>query len=85
MLQTVKVNGHSALVSAYSDQLTIVQSDGTRHVPIRQIARISHRTGMRTRIDLVLQTGEVLTIRGLKHRDVQQAYRIMVRLASTGS
>jgi hypothetical protein len=82
VLQTVKVNGRAAWFSAYSDRLTIVESDGTRSIPIRQVARISHRTGLRTRLDLVLKDGEVVSIRGLKARDVQQAYRILVRLAA---
>jgi hypothetical protein len=82
VLQTVKVNGSSALVSAYSDHLSIVQSDGTRTIPINAIARISHRTGLRSRLNLVLQSGEEVVIRGLKAKDVQRAYWIIVQLAS---
>jgi hypothetical protein len=82
VLRTVKVNGHSAVVSAYSDHVSIVQSDGTREIPIHAIARISHRTGMRSRLTLVLQTGEELVIRRLKAKDVQRAYWIFVQLAS---
>jgi hypothetical protein len=77
------VNGHSAWVSAYTDHLSIVESDGTRNIPIHAIARVSHRTGMRSRLNLVLQSGEELVIRGLKAKDVPRAYRIIVRLAST--
>ena len=82
VLQTVKVNGNGALISAYSDHLSIVQSDGTRDIPIHAIARVSHRTGMRTRLNLFLQSGEELVIRGLKAKDVQRAYWIIVQLAS---
>jgi hypothetical protein len=83
VLQSVKVNGRSAWFSAYTDHLSIVGSDGTRDIPIGQVARISHRTGLRSRLDLVLHDGEVLSIRGLKARDVPKAYRILVRLATT--
>ena len=51
----------------------------------RAVARIAHRTGMRSRLDLVLHSGERLVIRGLKARDVVKAYRILVRLAADAS
>jgi hypothetical protein len=82
VLRSVKVNGHSAWVSAYTDHLSIVESDGTRNIPIHAIARVSHRTGLRGKLTLVLQSGEELLIRGLKTRDVQRAYWIIVQLAS---
>ena len=82
VLRTVKVNGHGAVLSAYSDHLSIVQSDGTRDIPIHAIARISHRTGMRSRLTLVLQSGEELEVRRLKAKDVTRAYGILVQLAS---
>jgi hypothetical protein len=83
VLQTVKVNGHSAWFSAYTDRLTIVESDGTREIPIRSVARISHRTGTRSKLVLDLHSGDALVIRGLKPRDTQRAYRILVQLASS--
>jgi hypothetical protein len=85
VLRSVKVNGQRALISAYSDHLSIVQSDGTRDIPINAIARVSHRTGMRSRLNLVLQSGEELVIRGLKAKDVTRAYWILVQLASRGT
>ncbi len=85
VLRSVKVNGHSAWISAYRDHLSIVQSDGTREIPINALARVSHRTGMRSRLNLVLQSGEELVIRGLKAKDVPRAYWIIVQLASKTS
>jgi len=85
VLRSVKVNGQSAWISAYRDHLSIVQSDGTRDIPINALARVSHRTGMRSRLNLVLQSGEELVIRGLKAKDVPRAYWIIVQLASKGS
>jgi hypothetical protein len=82
VLRSVKVNGQSAWISAYRDHLSIVQSDGTRDIPINAIARVSHRTGLRSRLSLVLQSGEELVIRGLKAKDVPRAYWIIVQLAS---
>jgi hypothetical protein len=83
VLRSVKVNGRSAWLSAYADHLSIVQSDGTRDIPIQSLARVSHRTGMRSRLTLVLKSGEELVVRGLKARDVPRAYRIIVRLAAS--
>jgi hypothetical protein len=84
VLQSVKVNGRSAWFSAYTDHLSIVRSDGTRNIPIREVARITNRIGMRTgRIGLVLVDGEQIVIRGVRARDVPIAYQILVRLAST--
>ena len=85
VLRSVKVNGRSAWLSAYRDHLSIVQSDGTRDIPINAIARVSHRTGMRSRLNVVLQSGEELVIRGLKAKDVPRAYWIIVQLASKKS
>jgi len=85
VMRSVKVNGQSAWVSAYRDHLSIVQGDGTRDIPINAIARVSHRTGMRSRLNLVLQSGEELVIRGLKAKDVPRAYWIIVQLASKKS
>ena len=82
VLQSVKVNGRAAWFSAYSDHLSIVTSDGTEDIPIRRVARISHRTGLRSRLDLAMVDGEVVSIRGLKARDVPTAYRVLVRLAA---
>jgi hypothetical protein len=85
VMRSVKVNGQSAWVSAYRDHLSIVQSDGTRDIPINAIARVSHRTGVRSRLNLVLMSGEELVIRGLKAKDVPRAYWIIVQLASKKS
>jgi hypothetical protein len=83
VLQKVKVNGRGAVLSVYADRIMIVNADGTRRIPITDVARIAHKAGIRTgRITLTLGDGEQLDVRGLRARDTPTAYRIMVRMAS---
>jgi hypothetical protein len=82
VLNSVKVNNRSALVSAFSDRLVIVESSGTRVIPISELARITHKNGVRSgRLGIVTADGEELVIRGLRARDTPAAYQILVRLA----
>jgi hypothetical protein len=82
VLNAVKVNNRSALVSAFSDRLVVVDRDGTRTIPIGELARITHKNGVRTgRLGIVTADGEELVIRGLRARDTPAAYQILVRLA----
>ena len=83
VLSSVKVNRRSALVSAFPDRLVIVDSTGTRNIPIRDLARITHKAGVRTgRLGIVTVDGEELVIRGLRARDTPTAYQVLVQLAS---
>lgn len=83
VLQSVKVNGRTALVSAFTDRLMIVTGDGTRTIPIGDLARVTHKMGVRSgRIGIVTVDGEELLIRGLRTRDTPTAYQVIVRLAS---
>ncbi len=83
VLQTVKVNNRPALVSAFPDRLVVVESTGTRAIPIGDLARIAHKGGLRTgRIMITTVDGEQLVIRGLRARDTPAAYQVLVRLAS---
>lgn len=83
VLKSVKVNNRSALVSAFPDRLVIVDSSGTRAIPIGALARITHKAGVRSgKLGIVTMDGEVLQIRGLRARDTPTAYQILVRLVS---
>jgi ABC-type hemin transport system substrate-binding protein len=82
VLNSVKVNNRAALVSAFPDRLVIVNRDGTRTIPIRDLARITHKAGIRTgRLGIVTVDGEELIIRGLRSRDTPTAYQVLVQLA----
>jgi hypothetical protein len=84
VIQSVKVDGRPCWVSAFSDHVAIIFSDDTRTIPIRDIARITHKTGIRTgRIGIVTVGGEQLVIRGVRARDTAVAYQILVKLASS--
>ena len=83
MLETVKVNGRAAQLFAFPDRLLLVDTDGPRTIPIRDLARIAHKAGLRTgRLVLRTADGEELLVRGLRSRDTATAYRILVQLAS---
>jgi hypothetical protein len=83
VLETVKVNGRAAQLFAFPDRLLLVDPDGPRTIPIRDLARIAHKAGLRTgRIVLRTVDGEELLVRGLRARDTATAYRILVQLAS---
>ncbi len=82
ILNSVKVNNRAALVSAFPDRLVIVDRGGTRNIPIRDLARITHKAGIRTgRLGIVTVDGEELIIRGLRSRDTPTAYQVLVQLA----
>jgi hypothetical protein len=82
VLSSVKVNNRTALVSAFSDRLVIVNRDGTRKIPIRDLARITHKAGVRQgRLGIVTVDGEELVIRGLRAKDTPTAYQVLVQLA----
>ena len=82
VLNSVKVNNRAALVSAFPDRLVIVTRDGTRSIPIHDLARITHKAGIRAgRLGIVTVEGEELIIRGLRARDTPTAYQVLVRLA----
>jgi hypothetical protein len=82
ILNSVKVNGRTALVSAFTDRLVIVDRNGTRVIPIAELARITHKAGVRSgKLGIVTVDGEVLAIRGLRSRDTPTAYQVLVRLA----
>jgi hypothetical protein len=83
VLQKIKVNGRAAVLSAFDDRLMLVTGDGTRTIPIGDLARIAHKAGVRTgRLMITLTDGELLVVRGLRSRDTPTAYTILVRLAS---
>ena len=78
ILNSVKVNGRAALVSAFPDRLVIVDRDGTHTIPISDLARITHKNGVRSgRLGVVTVDG-----RGLRSRDTPTAFQLLVRLAS---
>jgi hypothetical protein len=82
ILSSVKVNGRAALVSAFTNRLVIVDGSGTRVIPIGDLARITHKSGLRCgRIGNVTGDAEELVIRGLRARDTPTAYQVLVRLA----
>ena len=61
ILNSVKVNGRAALVSAFTNRLVIVDRTGTRVIPIGDLARITHKSGVRSgRIGIVTVEGEEL-------------------------
>lgn len=83
VLQQVKVNGRASVLSAFDDRLMLVNGDGTRTIPMSDLARIAHKAGLRTgRLVITLTNGEVLVVRGLRSRDTPTAYTILVSLAS---
>ena len=83
VLNSVKVNGRPALVSAFEDRLVLVTSDGTRNVPIGDLARIAHKAGVRTgKLMITTVDNESLVVSGLRSRDTPTAYQILVRLAT---
>jgi hypothetical protein len=83
ILSSVKVNGHAALVSAFNDRLVVVDRNGTRTIPIKDLARITHKAGVRTgRLGIVTTDGERLEVRGLRSRETPVAFQLLVRLAS---
>jgi hypothetical protein len=82
VLQTVKVNGRPAQLLAFPDRLLLVDPSGSRAIPVRDLARIAHKAGLRKgRLLITTGDGEILEIRGLKTRDTPTAYRILVGLA----
>jgi hypothetical protein len=82
ILNSVKVNGRAALVSAFTNRLVIVDKNGTRVIPIGDLARITHKSGLRSgRLGIVTVDGEELDVRGLRARDTPTAYQVLVRLA----
>ena len=48
ILNDVKVDRRTALVSAFADRIVIVTHLGTRAIPASSIARINHKAGLRT-------------------------------------
>ena len=83
VLKTVKVDGRAAQIFVFPDRLLVVDTTGSRTIPIRHLARIAHKAGLRTgRIMLTMVDGEELVIRGLKSRDTPTAYQILVSLAT---
>jgi hypothetical protein len=83
ILNSVKVDRRAALVSAFTDRLVIVDRDGTRTIPFREVARITHKAGIRAgRLGVTTVDGEHLEIRGLRSRDTPTAFQLLVRLAS---
>ena len=83
ILNSVKVNGRAALVSAFPDRLVIVDRDGTHTIPIGDLARVTHRNGVRSgRLGIVTTEGREFSIRGLRSRDTPTAFQLLVRLAS---
>ncbi len=83
VLHSVKVNNRTALFSAFPDRLVVVDRDGTRTIPIRDLARITHKSGLRTgRIGIVTVNGDELVIRGLRASDTPAAYQVLVRLVT---
>jgi hypothetical protein len=83
VLKTVKLNGRPAEVFAFSDRLLLVDTDGSRTVPTRDLARIAHKSGLRTgRIMITTVDGEQLVVRNIRARDTPTAYQILVSLAS---
>jgi hypothetical protein len=82
VLNSVKVNGRTALVSAFNDRLVIVDRNGTRSIPIGDLARITHKSGLRTgQLGIVTVDGEEIAVRGLRANETPTAYQILVRLA----
>jgi hypothetical protein len=83
ILSSVRVNGRAALVSAFPNRLVIVDPGGTRVIPMSNLARITHKAGLRTgRIGIVTVDGEEILVRGLRAGETPTAYQILVRLAS---
>jgi hypothetical protein len=83
VLKTVKIDGRAAQLFVFPDRLLLVDTTGSRTIPIRHVARIAHKAGLRTgRIMLTTVDGEEMVIRGLRARDTPTAYRILVRLAT---
>jgi hypothetical protein len=83
ILSSVRVNGKAALFSAFPNRLVIVDPGGTRVVPMTDVARITHKSGLRTgRIGIVTVTGEEILVRGLRAAETPTAYQILVQLAS---
>ncbi len=59
VLNSVRVNGRAALVSAFPDRLVIVDPSGTQVIPMGDLARITHKAGLRTgRIGIVTVNGD---------------------------
>jgi hypothetical protein len=82
VLNSVKVNNRMALVSAFTNRLVIVTREGTRAIPIGDLARITHKSGIKTgRIGIVTVDNEEIVIRGLRANETPTAYQILVRLA----
>lgn len=83
ILNSVKVNGRAALFSAFPDRLVVVDRVGTRTIPVRDLARITHKSGVRMgRIGIVTVDGDELVVKGLRARDTPAAYQVLVRLAT---
>jgi hypothetical protein len=83
ILNSVKVNGRPALFSAFTNRLVIVDRTGTRVIPIGDLARITHKAGLRTgRLGIVTVDGDEIEVRGLRAGETPTAYQILVRLAS---
>jgi hypothetical protein len=82
VLKSVKVNNRIALVSAFTNRLVIINREGTRTIPVADLARITHKSGVKTgRIGIVTVDGEEITIRGLRASETPTAYQVLVRLA----
>jgi hypothetical protein len=83
ILNSVKVNGRAALVSAFPDRLVIIDRGGTQTIPIGHVARVTHKAGVRSgRLGIVIADGRQFEIRGLRARDTPTAFQVLVRLAS---
>jgi len=82
ILNSVKVNGRAALVSAFTNRLVIVDRNGTRVIPMGDLARITHKSGLRSgQLGITIVDGEELVVKGLRARDTPTAYQVLVRLA----
>jgi hypothetical protein len=83
VLKTVKLNGRPAQLFAFKDRLLLVDPDGGRTIPTRDLARLAHKSGLRTgRLMITTVDGEQLVVRNLRARDTPTAYQILVSLAS---
>jgi hypothetical protein len=83
ILNSVKVNGRAALFSVFPDRLVVVDRVGTRTIPVRDLARITHKSGLRAgQIGITTVDGDQLVVKGLRASDTPTAYQVLVRLAT---